>query len=207
MDMSSQAIGATLERYRSYLWTLAKAQLDRRMRRKIDPSDLVQQTLLQAYQAWPQFHRNGNGGLAAWLRQILLRNLLHCVRDLNRAKRNLMREQSLEAALQKSPARLQASLARKESSPGDRAAEAEEILELADAVRALPNVQRQVVVLYYWQGYSLTEVGSHCQRGRSAVAGLLRRALNRLRKQLAAAERAGEARNSAMAASRPETRS
>ncbi len=207
MDTNTQAVGETLERYRYYLRALAEAQLDRRLRRKMDPSDLVQQTLLQAYQAWPHFHGDGDAGLAAWLRQILLRNLLHCVRDLNRAKRNVMREQSIEAALAKSSARLQTCLVKEESSPSDCAVAAEEILEVAEAVQALPKAQRQVVVLHYWRGYSLAEVARHCERSRSAVAGLLRRALNQLRNELAAAERTGETGSWSMAALRPERRS
>ena len=79
--------GFTLERFRSYLHLLAEAQLDRRLRSKLDPSDVVQQTLLQAHQARQQFRGGSDGELAAWLRQILARTLLHCVRDCHRSRR------------------------------------------------------------------------------------------------------------------------
>jgi RNA polymerase sigma-70 factor (ECF subfamily) len=95
----------TLERYRAYLRLLARMLLDPRLQSKLDPSDVVQQTLLQAHQARNDFRGRSEAELAAWLRQILARNLAHAVRDLGRAKRDIGRERSLEAALDASSAR------------------------------------------------------------------------------------------------------
>src|SRR6516165_5078234 len=87
--------GQDLERFREYLLLLARLQLDPRWQAKLDPSDLVQQTLLQAHQAWDQFRGHTAAERAAWLRQILARVLSNAVRDLTRAKRDLGRERSL----------------------------------------------------------------------------------------------------------------
>src|SRR5436309_9751289 len=103
--------GPTLERFRAYLCLLARMQLDPRLQAKLDPSDLVQQTLLQALQALDQFRGRSDAELAAWLRQILAHNLTKAARDLGRAKRDVARECSLEAALEQSSARLEAWLA------------------------------------------------------------------------------------------------
>ena len=173
-----------VERYRSYLLLLAEARLDRRLQGKLDPSDLVQQTMLQAYQAWTQFRGTSEAELVAWLRQILARTLLRCIRDFRRAKRDVGRERSLQAALEESSARLERWLAAEESTPSQQALRGERVEQVAEAVRRLPEGQRQAVVLYYWQGCSLAEIAEGLGRSVPAVAGLLHRGLQQLGRQL-----------------------
>src|SRR5213080_709075 len=49
------AMGRLLELYRNYLKLLARLQIDRRLQGKADPSDLVQETFLEAYRDFAQF--------------------------------------------------------------------------------------------------------------------------------------------------------
>ena len=183
MDPDAPGGGRDLERFRAYLRLLARLHLDARLRGKPDPSDVVQQTLLQAHRALADF-RGGEAEQAAWLRQILARNLAHAVRDLGRAKRDVGRERSLEAALDASSARLEAWLAAEQSSPSQRVVRQEELLRLAEALAELPEAQREAVVLHYWQGRSLAEIGQELGRTPAAVAGLLHRGLKQLRGRL-----------------------
>jgi RNA polymerase sigma-70 factor (ECF subfamily) len=81
-----------LERYRDYLRLLTRWQLDPRQRGKLDPSDLVQQTLMQAHQMQDQFRGTTGAEQAAWLRQILVRTMTNAARDLGRQKRDVNRE-------------------------------------------------------------------------------------------------------------------
>jgi RNA polymerase sigma-70 factor (ECF subfamily) len=171
----------TLERFRAYLRLLARMHLDPRLQSKLDPSDVVQQTLLQAHQARHDFRGGSEAELAAWLRQILARNLAHAVRDLGRAKRDIGRERSLEAALDASSARLEAWLAAEQSSPSQKAQHNEQVARLAEAMEELPDAQREALVLHYWQGQSLAEIGQQLGRTPAAVAGLLHRGLEQLR--------------------------
>ena len=92
-----------LDQYRSYLRVLANLQLDRRLRSKVDASDIVQQTLLQAHRARAQFRGETDAEKGAWLRQILAHNLAHAMRDFRRDKRDINREQSIQASLAQSP--------------------------------------------------------------------------------------------------------
>jgi len=173
-----------LERYRSYLGLLARLHLDPRLRGKVDPSDIVQQSLLQAHQHWNQFRGHNDNERAAWLRQILARSLAMAVRDFARAKRDVAREQSLEKALADSSSRLEAWLAAEQSSPSQRAQKNEDTLRLADALEQLPETQREALVLQHWQNWSLAEIGDYFGRSPEAVAGLIKRGLKRLRELL-----------------------
>jgi RNA polymerase sigma-70 factor (ECF subfamily) len=110
--------------------------LDSRLRSKLDPSDVVQQTLLWAQHARQQFRGSSDGELAAWLRQILTRTLLHCVRDYQRSKWEVAWERSLDAACEASSARPEAWLAAEQSSPSHHVAKLEEAVGVAAAVQA-----------------------------------------------------------------------
>jgi RNA polymerase sigma-70 factor (ECF subfamily) len=71
MDPKVTAEG--LERYRAYLHFLARIHLDPRLTGKVDASDMVQQTFLQAHQGLDRFQGHSEAELTAWLRQILTR--------------------------------------------------------------------------------------------------------------------------------------
>src|SRR5262245_56584675 len=177
-----------LEPFRAYLRLLARLQIDPRLRRHLDPSDFVQQTLLEAYRGLEQFRGRTEGELAAWLRQILARQMTHAVRDLTRLRRDVTREQPLEAALAESSERLEAWLVAEQSTPGERAQRNEQAVRLAAALEQLPEAQREAVTLHYWEGWSLAQIAEHLDRTTAAVAGLLQRGLKALRQQLSEPE-------------------
>ena len=175
----------TPERFRSYLDVLARLQLQGRLRGKLDPSDIVQQSMLRAHQAWNEFRGSEAAELAAWLRRILARTIADAARDLHREKRDVNRERSLEAELGESSARLASVLAANEPTPSRKAAKNEEILRVAEALALLPDPQRDAVLLKHCKGMSLVEVGKQLGRTPAAVASLLRRGLAQLRERLA----------------------
>lgn len=184
MEPQPPAPGLQLEQFRDYLCVLARARLDPRLHAKLDPSDVVQQSLLEAHQAFGQFRGQGPAQLAAWLRQILARNLANAQRDFGRARRDVARERSLQAALDESAARLEACVAAAELSPSQQAMQGEQVLRLAAVLAALPEPQRTAVVLRHCQGWSLADISQHLDRTPAAVAGLLHRGLKQLRAQL-----------------------
>ena len=184
MNDRPQDQATDLEDYRAYLRILVQLQLDQRLQGKIDLSGVVQQTMLEAYQAMPNHQALDGDRLAGWLRRILANNLADEIRKLKTAKRDLNRERSLEAALENSSNRLQAWLADGQSTPSVRAQRQENILQLSAALDKLPDAQRDAVVLRHFQGKSLAEIAQRLGRSHSAVAGLLKRGLQQLRSRL-----------------------
>jgi RNA polymerase sigma-70 factor (ECF subfamily) len=172
------------ERFRSYLLLLARVRLDPMVRARVGASDVVQQTLLEAHRDVGQFRGRTIGEQAAWLRQILARNLANIVRDQRRGKRDAARDQPLLAALDQSASRLEAWLAAEQSSPSQQVERHERAVRLAEALASLPQNQREAVVLRHWHGCSLVEIGERLGCTTAAVAGLLHRGLRNLRKQL-----------------------
>ena len=117
MNHQDEEQGRALERFRQYLLLVARQQIDERLRGKLDPSDVVQQTLLEAHRNRDQFRGQTEAELAAWLRQILAHSLADAIRSLRRAKRDVARERSLDVALDQSSSKVEAWLAAEQSSP------------------------------------------------------------------------------------------
>jgi RNA polymerase sigma-70 factor (ECF subfamily) len=185
MDHAAHTAGPLREEdYRAYLYSLACARLDPRLWSKLHPEDVVQNTLLEAHTNRDQFRGRSEAEQKMWLRQILLHNLANGVRDLRRGKRDVALERSLEQAIDDSSSRLDAWLAAEQSSPSECAQRNEQLLRVDEVLAALPEAQREVVVLRYYHGWSLSQIGLHLKRSQTAVAGLLHRGMSQLRQVL-----------------------
>ncbi len=180
-----------LEHFRSYLRLLAGLQLDPRLQAKIDPSDVVQETLLKAHQALDQFRGHSKAEMAAWLRRILANVLADVLRRYQAGARDVAQERSLEQAVEESSARLEGWLAAEQSSPEEQAMRQEQLLRLAEALAQLAPDQRQAVELRHLKGCSLGVVAQQMGCSKEAVAKLLLRGVARLRERLKGEE--GEA--------------
>ena len=172
------------ERFRSYLRFLARVQLDHRLKCKIDPSDIVQQSLLKAYVARDQFRGSTHGERAAWLRGILIHELAHTLRSFKQEKRDVAREQSVQEAVEASSVRLEMWLAADTSSPSQNVVRGERMLLVAAAIDRLPFDQQEAVILRYWQGLKLGEIAEQLGRTTGSVAGLIHRGLKALQSEL-----------------------
>ncbi len=178
MGDDGEELARRLESFRNYLLLLARARLDGRLRSKMDPADLVQQTLTRALERREQFHGASDEQRAAWLRTLLAHAMVDAVRKHGRHEGA---ECSLESALEQSSARLELFLTADQTSPSGRVEKQERLVRLADALEALPDDQRTAIELKHLQGLPLIEVAQQMNRSVPAVAGLLQRAMKALR--------------------------
>lgn len=174
-----------LEPYRKYLEVLAGLHLDRRLRGKLDPADAVQQAMLRAYSAFADLRGDDPALLTAWLRKILASTLLDIAKHYDRDKRDIARERSLEADLDRSASGLAAWIASDGTSPSARVEKDEELLRLVDALARLPEPMREVVILKHCQGLPLTQIAERLGKTVPSIASYLRRGLEELRRSLA----------------------
>jgi len=182
-----EALDRLLESYRNYLALLARTGIDASLQGKADPSDLVQETLLKAHQRFAQFRGKTEAELAAWLRQILARNLRDLVRQYHRAEaRRVSREQSLEDVLGQSSQNLGQLLAARGASPSESAQRRELSVVLADALADLAADHREVIVLRSIEELDWDQVARRMGRSQGAVRILWTRALKQLRPRIEA---------------------
>lgn len=172
------AAGRLLERYRGYLDLLVRVQIGRRLQGKVDSSDLVQETFLEAHGDFAGFRGTTEAELVAWLRQILARNLANQVRRYHRTqRRNVNLERDLMHELEQSSRVIDQGLVAKHSSPSQQAVRREQAVLLADALTHLPEAYRQVLVLRHLEGLTFPEVAIRMKRTVGAVKNLWARAL------------------------------
>lgn len=172
-------------RYRNYLALLARRCVDRQLRRKLDSSDLVQNTLLRVAASGKAFRRLSDGERLPYLRRCLRNELCDQRRRFFGEKRNVTLERSLDDVIDESSAKLAHWLAASKSSPSEQAIKSEVFLLLADTIASLPREQREAFELKHLQGLTLQETA--CAMGKQTVAqvaGLLRRAMKTLRHAL-----------------------
>lgn len=175
-----------VEAYREYLLLLARLQLGSRLKAKLDASDIVQQTILQAHASHTQFRGSSEAEWLSWLRVILANTLAGIGRHFETGARDLNRERSLEAELEQSSSRLESFLIADQTSPSQGVVRAEELMGLARAICQLPEDQRCVVELHHLKGLPVAQVATQIGKTRPAVVGLLFRGLKKLRELLQA---------------------
>ena len=134
MDGMANTEERPLGSYRDYLRILARLQMSGRLRGKLDASDVVQQTILQAHACRHQFRGTTEAEWLGWLRTILANVLGSVTREFETAARKVSRELSLERELEQSSARLEHLLAGNQASPSSLAVRTEELVRLAQAL-------------------------------------------------------------------------
>jgi RNA polymerase sigma-70 factor (ECF subfamily) len=180
----SEALSSLLEKYRNYLRLLARTQIDRNLGVRLDPSDVVQETLMEAFRDFGQFAGSTERQLTNWLRKILVHNLVNQVRHHHAKRRDFDHQCSLEDQLNRSSMHIDQALAGALSSPSAQASRRERSVILADALARLPADYREVIIMRHLEERKFTEIAVEMRRSCGAVRMLWVRGLERLRGEL-----------------------
>lgn len=173
-----------IDEFRPYLMLLARSQLGRGLQKRLDASDVVQNTLLNAHKNIGQFRGTSSAQLAEWLRRILARCIYEAGRRHGIGMRDYRKEQDILSQLEDSSGRLAGFGTADDTTPSAAALRAEQFARLEAALDTLPEDQRVVIELRYFGGLEFGEIAKQLDRTYASVVGLQRRGLEQLRKQL-----------------------
>ena len=184
-DGDTEGRGTLLQWYANYLSILASTQLDRRLRRRVNPSDVVQETMLAAHRDFADFRGESQPELLGWLRRILI-NTLHrnFETHVSARKRDIRREVSIDQAsarMDESASNLASRLEGRVDSPSAPMRAREQSVEFADQLTQLKPHYREIIVLRILQGLSFDEIAQRMDRSPGAVRMLWLRALEQFK--------------------------
>lgn len=184
-DGDPYALAGLLGLYRNYLSILARVHIDVTLQAKADPSDLVQETCLQATRDFAQFRGTTEPEFTAWLRKILANRGIAMIRQYKGSqRRDVTREAQFKAGVDLSAQALARVAVSSRHSPSQSAVRRETAVLLADALAALPSHYRDALVLHHLEHLPLAEVAQRLGRSLDSVKKLLARGLIRLRTEM-----------------------
>jgi RNA polymerase sigma-70 factor (ECF subfamily) len=172
-----------LERHRARLRALIALRMDRRLAARVDPSDVVQESLAEADGKLADYVRTRPLPFYLWLRALVLERLVDLHRRHVRAqKRSIRREEvQLPGLSDESLEQLAQRLVARGSHPSARLQREELRTQLAAALARLPERDREVLVLRHFEQLSIREIAAVLGSTEGAVKVRQVRALQRLR--------------------------
>lgn len=182
-----ERLGRLLALYRNYLRLLARIEIGGRLQAKVDASDLVQETMLEAHKNFPQFRGATEAEFTAWLRQIMAGVVCGLLRRyFGTQKRDIQLERNFRENPGNSSMLFEKGFVDLRSSPSQQASRREQAVLLADALENLPKDYREVLVLRHMEGLTFPDIANRMERTQDSVEKLWVRGLARLRKEMEA---------------------
>jgi RNA polymerase sigma-70 factor, ECF subfamily len=176
---------ALFEQFRSRLRTLVEMRLDRRIRARVDASDVLQEAYADAVRRYPEYEQEQERKLPPyiWLRFLTMQQLvLAHRRHLGVHARTALLEQPIhlfdEAGVDSGTIAI--CLAGSESTPSAKVSRAEEIERMKEALDHLEPLDREVLALRHFEQLEHSEIGEILNMTSAAVSSRYRRALKRI---------------------------
>lgn len=173
------AINRIWSQMRSYLLLVAKLGLADTLSAKVDASDIVQGSLLEAQCAFDRFTGSSELELKAWLKRIVKYNLVDSHRHYQVAQRRSVR---LERPL--NGGAIDEIVDRQQASASSMISRAETDLELIRAVSRLDSEQRRLIELRHRHDMTYDEISRELGVSERAVRNRWASAIAQLKKEL-----------------------
>ena len=171
-------------RHRNRLRRMVDLRLDHRLKPRIDPSDVLQETYLEASRQLDRYLRDPAVPVFIWLRAIAGQRLqkLHRL-HLGTKARDIRREVSLQgySGSEASAEMLSSWLVRKGSSPSEAAIHEERRLRLQAALEKMEPLDREVLALRHFEKLSSSETAHALGIQDAAARKRYARALDKLK--------------------------
>ncbi len=182
-----RAVEHLLDRHRDSLRRMIAMRLDRKISRRIDVSDVVQDVLIEANRRLRDYLDNPVMAFHLWIRQIAKDRIIDAHRRHRvSGKRSVDREQPMvaEGALDQSTIDLAAQLCDRELTPAAAATQRELAAHIQAAIELLDDRDREIILMRHYEQLSNQEIASALQLTEPAASMRYLRALKRLRVQL-----------------------
>jgi RNA polymerase sigma-70 factor (ECF subfamily) len=175
------ALGQVWQHLRNYLLTVAGQGIRGNLRSKLDASDIVQQSLLEAQQSFGSFSGDSEEEMRAWLVKLVRHNLIDSARRFCETQhRDVSREVSLERSGR------DADLVSEQASASSILSRRETDEELLRAINQLSRKRQRLLEMRHRQGLSYAEIGLRLNMTEISVRKMWSRTLHQLRDILAA---------------------
>jgi len=174
-DGSREQQAELLDSFRDYLRALAAKTIGPDANGKLSVSDLVQSAIIDACDDFDRCRASGKVEFKAWLRQILMNDVLNRYRYLRRQKRDVAMERSIDSDVLTAP---------EENSPVAEAQRKEDERRLVNAISQLSDDYQKVIRLRHQDKLTFLEVGKKMNRSTDAVRMLWNRAIEELSRKL-----------------------
>lgn len=158
MDQQEQKLRELISAYQAELLRFCYVRLQDRMHAE----DAVQETFFKVYRALPSYRADGHE--KAWVYRIAL---------------NVCRDMLRSGWFRRINRHITPELLPDEGSPPD-----EEEIALSTAIHSLPDKSREVILLYYYQNFTVTEIAHILGIRQPSVSERLRRARAQLKEML-----------------------
>ncbi len=177
------ALPELFEQFRTRLRTLVEMRVDRRIRARVDASDVIQEAFAEAIRRFPEYEQERKMTPYIWLRFLTLQQLtLAHRRHLGVKARTATVEQRQvvgeETGLESSAMAI--CLAGGESTPSVKVSRAEEIAQMTAALDQLEPLDREVLALRHFEQLEHAEIGELLELSAAAVSSRYRRALTKI---------------------------